>query len=267
MLLPGSEADNPKHLSPRRDGVGVLLAATGKLSDVSRAAASSPMQQRHVRAVRAERTRVALACRLASTALLFAGAVVGCDRSSDESLVEIPTAPKPPSATPENTTVPPARSDPAKVAGLWTYRTRSNCGTVDGVGQLSFEWVKKEQHYYERGCVFWSHSGLTIYWWGKADFDSATRTLRGKNQNSLGDEVDGQWSLQGAKPDRLVVRWNQTNGCRGVGVATRSDSATSARDALDSAYRLTLTGEPADESPCSALDAGPHRWPGRRAPR
>jgi hypothetical protein len=39
--------------------------------------------------------------------------------------------------------------------------------------------------------------------------------------NTLGDRVDGRWQLEGQGPDRLVVRWNQTNGCVGEGIATR----------------------------------------------
>ena len=27
---------------------------------------------------------------------------------------------------------------------------------------------------------------------------------------------------EGEGPDRLVVRWTQTNGCRGLGIATRA---------------------------------------------
>lgn len=111
--------------------------------------------------------------------------------------------------------------DPARVAGSWTYRTRSNCGSVEGVGAVSFRWDPESRGYNERGHVFWSDSGTTIRWWGLVRYDSARRLLTGRGRNSLGDTVNANWRLEGAGPDRLVVEWAQANGCRGRGVATR----------------------------------------------
>jgi hypothetical protein len=113
------------------------------------------------------------------------------------------------------------RGDPARVAGKWNYRTRSNCGTVEGVGSVSFEWNGRAGVYRETGDVHWSDSGSTITWWGDVRYHAADRHLRGTLDNSLGDKVDGDWRLEGERPDRLVVEWNQTNGCNGVGIATR----------------------------------------------
>lgn len=112
--------------------------------------------------------------------------------------------------------------DPARVAGDWEYRTRSNCGRVEGVGRVSFTWDAAAGVYEERGHVFWADSGLTVRWWGPTRWDPARRRLEGRLRNSLGDEVEGGWQLEGAGPDRLVVVWEQTNGCRGIGVARRA---------------------------------------------
>ncbi len=111
--------------------------------------------------------------------------------------------------------------DPAGVVGSWNYRTRSNCGPNEGVGAVSFTWDAQAGGYHERGHVYWSHSGRTIRWWGLVYYDATRRRLDGRTQNTLGDSVDAHWELEGAGPDRLVVRWNQTNGCHGLGVATR----------------------------------------------
>ncbi len=104
-------------------------------------------------------------------------------------------------------------ADPARVAGAWDYRTRSNCGGgTEGSGAVSFAWNPAEGGYDERGSVTWPHTGQTISWWGVTRFDPRTRELRGRMLNTLGDEVDGHWQLEGPGPDRLVVRWEQTNG-------------------------------------------------------
>jgi len=86
---------------------------------------------------------------------------------------------------------------------------------------VSFTWDGEAGGYHERGHVFWPHSGLTIRWWGLVRYDPVRRQLTGRVQNSLGDSVDAHWQLEGPGPDRLVVSWNQTNGCRGRGVASR----------------------------------------------
>ncbi len=117
--------------------------------------------------------------------------------------------------------VPPG-PDPAHVAGRWNYRTRSNCGSVEGVGNVTFRWNSRRNAYEERGSVFWSDSGSTIRWWGYVRFSPRKHLLEGRLHNSLDDDVDGRWSLEGSGPARLVVRWTQTNGCTGVGVATRA---------------------------------------------
>ena len=103
-------------------------------------------------------------------------------------------------------------------------------------------------------------SGQTIYWWGPQRYDPSGRQLAGRNRNSLGDEVDGHWQLEGDGPDQLEVRWNQTNGCHGRGVATRA--VTSPADAVKGV--LTAATATAAPSPCSADRAGPDLWPGRR---
>lgn len=114
-------------------------------------------------------------------------------------------------------------ADPARVAGVWDYRTRSNCGGgTEGTGTVSFGWNPAAAGYDERGSVTWPHTGQTISWWGVTRFDPQTRELRGLMLNTLGDEVDGHWELEGPGPDRLVVRWQQTNGCTGIGIATRA---------------------------------------------
>lgn len=111
--------------------------------------------------------------------------------------------------------------DPARIEGTWSYRTESNCGKVPGLGEVSFAWNAGDAAYDENGVVHWSDSGSTIRWWGSARHDAARRRLAGRMKNSLGDTVDGDWELEGEGPDRLVVRWVQTNGCHGTGVATR----------------------------------------------
>jgi hypothetical protein len=116
----------------------------------------------------------------------------------------------------------PPRVDPAHVEGRWNYRTRSNCGSVEGVGQVTFRWDAGRRMYEERGSVFWSDSGTTIRWWGFTRYLPSKRRLEGQMHNSLDDDVDGRWALQGEGPARLVVRWSQTNGCTGTGVATRA---------------------------------------------
>jgi hypothetical protein len=111
--------------------------------------------------------------------------------------------------------------DPASVDGTWDYRTRSNCGSVEGLGEVAFAWNDQTLVYDERGFVHWSDSGHTIRWWGTASFEPRTRRLVARVRNSLGDDVSSTWQLEGQGPDRLVVRWTQTNGCVGVGIATR----------------------------------------------
>jgi len=111
--------------------------------------------------------------------------------------------------------------DPAGIDGTWQYRTRSNCGSVEGVGKLWLGWDPEHQRYDERGMVYWSDSGLTISWWGTARYRAGTRELDARVDNSLGDRVQSTWRVVGDPPRRLVVRWSQTNGCHGVGVARR----------------------------------------------
>ena len=115
-------------------------------------------------------------------------------------------------------------ADPASIAGTWQYRTQSNCGSVEGVGKLWFGWNAQRELYDERGMVFWADTGSTITWWGTARFDRRSRALRASVDNSLGDHVDSRWRIEGNPPARLIVRWTQTNGCHGVGIATRSAS-------------------------------------------
>jgi len=153
--------------------------------------------------------RVALLClALAST---------GCDREPDP----IPVAEQRPSVAAPAAAVAPAPADPANIEGPWPYRTESNCGKVPGVGEVTFTWDASTSKYAEMGYVYWADSKLTIRWTGDARYEPATRTLAAHSSNSLGDTVDGTWEMEGAGPDRLVVRWSQTNGCKGVGVATR----------------------------------------------
>jgi hypothetical protein len=163
------------------------------------------------------------------------------------------------SAAPEHSTEPPAPppapDDPAHVAGRWSYRTESNCGPVAGVGELLFRWDAADGRYDERGCVYWAHSHETIYWWGPQRYDAAGRSLAGRNRNSLGDEVDGHWQLEGDGPERLVVSWNQTNGCHGRGVATRASRADLVRGVI------TAPSAAPGAAPCSADKAGPELWP------
>jgi hypothetical protein len=111
--------------------------------------------------------------------------------------------------------------------------------------------------------VFWGDSGNTIYWWGHPRFDDQARRLVGRNQNSLGDFVDGGWSLEGDGPERLVVTWNQTNGCHGRGVASRSKVAPALGGAAVIAWLAFMED---DDGPagCDATKAGPHMWPGER---
>jgi hypothetical protein len=148
--------------------------------------------------------------------------LTACDRKADPGpiVAEVrsasPSAPAPPGAV-----AVPAR-DPANIEGTWPYRTESNCGKVPGVGEVSFAWDAETGKYAEKGYVYWADSKVTIRWWGDAGFDPRTRTLDVHTKNSLGDTVEGRWELEGAGPDRLVVRWSQTNGCKGLGVATRA---------------------------------------------
>jgi len=111
--------------------------------------------------------------------------------------------------------------DPARVAGRWDYRTRSNCGRVSGIGEVFLRWEEGKQRYAERGYVYWTDSRSKIEWWGDERHDGDSRVLAGTMKNSLGDSVDSRWRLEGDGPERMVVRWKQTNGCQGVGTATR----------------------------------------------
>jgi len=111
--------------------------------------------------------------------------------------------------------------DWAHVAGTWDYRAQSNCGRDMGVGAVTFTWNPSVGGYDELGHIRWPSSGRTIRWWGVVRFDVQSMRLVGRMRNTLGDEVDAIWELEGEGPDRLVVRWEQTNGCRGVGIATR----------------------------------------------
>ncbi len=110
--------------------------------------------------------------------------------------------------------------------GSWQYRTRSNCGSVEGVGKVSFVWNEGTRTYRERGWVYWADSGTTIRWWGRTTLSADGRQLRGRIENSLGDSVDGRWQVEGTPARSLTVRWNQTNGCRGTGIATRPPPGT-----------------------------------------
>ena len=121
--------------------------------------------------------------------------------------------------------------DPARIEGTWMYRTRSNCGTVEGVGKLWLGWDPARQHYAERGMVHWADSGLTITWWGSARVDGSRRRLRARVDNSLGDRVESTWTIHGDPPERLELRWSQTNGCHGVGIATRPAARAARRAA------------------------------------
>jgi len=132
--------------------------------------------------------------------LVIVLAVVGCDQGVR----------KPPAAA----------ADPARIAGTWDYRTESNCGSA-GTGSVSFRWNSDRQLYREDGEVTWPGRDLTIRWWGDGDFDAKAHTLVATIDNSLGDKVTGTWRLEGDGPDRLVLDWQQTNGCHGVGTATR----------------------------------------------
>jgi hypothetical protein len=153
--------------------------------------------------------------------------------------------------------------DPAGVAGRWSYRTRSNCGAVEGVGELIFAWDPGRGRYREQGCVHWSDNGSTIWWWGEPRFDAHTRELVGRNRNSLGDEVDGHWSVEGEGPDRLAVSWSQTNGCRGEGVAIRAAAPPGAvaGSVLSMAALWVANRSDGGPSPCDASRAGEHLWP------
>lgn len=112
--------------------------------------------------------------------------------------------------------------DPAGINGTWQYRTRSNCGSVEGVGKLWLGWDPERERYDERGMVYWSDSDLVINWWGTATFREHARELDARVDNSLGDRVRSTWRVIGNPPTRLVVQWSQTNGCHGVGIARRS---------------------------------------------
>jgi hypothetical protein len=116
--------------------------------------------------------------------------------------------------------------DPAGIEGAWEYRTRSNCGSVEGVGKVAFVWNEGTRTYRETGWVYWADSGTTIRWWGPTTLSSDGRHLRGRIENSLGDHVDGHWEVDGSPANRLIVRWNQTNGCHGTGIATRKPPGT-----------------------------------------
>ena len=192
---------------------------------------------------------------LAGAAVMLA--LVACrSRSAPESRPSRTSVAPEPSAAPSAPT--PAPDDPAHVAGRWTYRTESNCGRVAGVGELLFRWDADDGRYYERGCVYWADSHETIYWWGPQRYDATGRSLAGRNRNSLGDEVDGHWQLEGDGPEQLVVSWNQTNGCHGRGVATRPSRAEMVRGVI------TAPSATPGAAPCSADKAGPELWPARR---
>jgi hypothetical protein len=145
-------------------------------------------------------------------AIAIAVFAAGCERTDEPRSVLVSEA----SATTAKKKV---RADPANVSGQWNYRTTSNCGTVEGVGNVAFVWNGRA--YRETGSVYWSDSGQTIRWWGDVRYDATARRLTGTHDNSLGDKVDGNWRLEGETPDRLVVEWDQTNGCTGIGIATR----------------------------------------------
>ncbi len=138
--------------------------------------------------------------------------VIACERadSTDAPVAAAAVARRPSAVT----------TDPAHIAGTWDYRTESNCGSA-GRGAVGFRWDAERSVYREDGSVTWPDTKLTIRWWGDSRFDATARTLSGSFDNTLGDKVTGTWLLEGDGPDRLVIEWNQTNGCHGQGIATR----------------------------------------------
>lgn len=193
----------------------------------------------------------------ARIAITTAACVVGCgDASGDES----PRAPAPADESASGATAG-STPDPANIAGRWDYRTESNCGGTEGVGELRFDWQPERDRYGERGCVHWPDSDNTIWWWGNPRYDAGDRRLVGINRNSLGDTVDGTWRLKGPGPERLVVTWKQSNGCEGRGIATRGRAGTGPGRGLRLPVLAGTLDPNESDSPCDARRAGPDMWP------
>lgn len=110
-------------------------------------------------------------------------------------------------------------SDPASISGPWTYRTRGSCNKGIGTGEVSFRWRQDLDVYEARGVVRWSDLTEPIRWQGRSRYDPRSNTLSERVGNTLGDAVESTWRIESA--DRLVLGWRQTNGCRGIGIATR----------------------------------------------
>jgi hypothetical protein len=131
-------------------------------------------------------------------------------------------APNTPRATVEsNATSRGAGGDPAGIDGRWLYRTRTNCNTIEGFGEVQFTWNPTNRTYKEQGSLYWSDLRKTFTWWGTERYYPETRHLQGDLRNSLGDTVVGRWRIEETRPVRLVLTWRQSNGCFGEGTALR----------------------------------------------
>jgi hypothetical protein len=101
-----------------------------------------------------------------------------------------------------------------QITGHWSYVVRTNeCNVGLGRGGVDFT-PRGQDTYGEAGYVLWP-DGSRIEWRGEMRPSHET-TL----SNSLDDTVESRWFIDRER-DQLVVRWRQSNGCSGIGIATR----------------------------------------------
>jgi len=107
-----------------------------------------------------------------------------------------------------------SRAPSFRIAGHWSYTVRTNeCNGGTGHGGVDFT-PRAEETYTEVGYVVWPN-GSRIDWNGEMRPSHETTM-----SNSLDDTVQSRWFVDRER-DQLVVRWRQSNGCSGVGIATR----------------------------------------------
>ena len=68
----------------------------------------------------------------------------------------------------------------------------------------------------------WFVAGV-VEWRGVATYDPATERLASEVTNRVGGGTrTGTWRRDPDEPSRLLVDWTRSDGCRGVGNATRA---------------------------------------------
>jgi hypothetical protein len=161
----------------------------------SSAAAADPVARRT--------TARELLLQLPRVRILLAVLLAACYRGSSP-----PEGEAPPSAGPE-----------LRIEGRWDYRVRTNeCNEGTGTGTLELV-ARGGDTYHETGRVRWP-DGTAIEWAGDLRYSRTARTFEATQLNSLDDAVESRWYVDRER-GWLVMRWRQSNGCSGLGIATR----------------------------------------------